>query len=243
LILGYNKQVPNEPTIHRPFKESKEEDKRASSSDLDLAETSVLGNAGDNTRSSSGRSNVLALEVGNEASRAHAVESTRAAESVDLASTAQSGRASGVGRGAGSSEDLSARGAGVDGRGDVLESVALGDDGGAGADLEGVAAVGVPVVVDGVEESVAGDLGAATAGVVDVVALEGDHVVGAGEVHGPVVVAVAGGGPGGGAVDFVVGDGDTVAGGVAENDVLTADLRSSNVVDPPAKGTRISMFR
>jgi len=171
--------------------------KRASSSDLDLAETSVLGNAGDNARSSSSGSNVLALEVGQEASGTHAVEGTRAAESVHLASAAQRGRACGVGRGARSGEDLSTGGARVDGRDDILESVALSDDGSASADLKGVAAVGVPVVVNGVEESVAGNLGAATAGVVDVVALKGDHVVGAGEVHGPVVVAVAGGGPAG----------------------------------------------
>jgi hypothetical protein len=31
---------------------------------------------------------------------------------------------------------------------DVLEDISFGDDGGAGADLEGVTRVGVPVVVD-----------------------------------------------------------------------------------------------
>ena len=132
-----------------PFKESKRRrKKRASSSDLDLAETSSLSDAGGNTRSSSGRSDVLALEVGKETGGAHAVESTRAAESVHLASTAKGSRASSVGGGARSGEDLSARGAGVDGRDHVLEDVAFGDDGGAGADLEGMARVGVPVVVD-----------------------------------------------------------------------------------------------
>jgi len=232
---------PSSPNVSP--KDRKRKKNRASSSHLDLAETSVLGDAGGNTRSSSGRSNVLALEVGKETSRSHAGESTRAAESVDLTSTAKRSGTSGVGGGAGSGEDLSARGAWVDGRRDVLEDVAFSDDGGASADLEGVAAVGVEVVVDGVEESVAADLGAATAGVVDVVALESDHVVGAGEVQGPVVVAVAGGGPGGGAVDFVVGDGDTVGGVVAENDVLTADLRSSNVIDPAFDlGQRVSLY-
>jgi hypothetical protein len=41
---------------------------------LDLAEASVLGDAGDNARSSSSRSNVLALEVGQEASGTHVGE-------------------------------------------------------------------------------------------------------------------------------------------------------------------------
>ena len=87
-----------------------------------------------------------------------------------------------------------------------------------------MAAVGVPVVVDGVEEGVAGNLRAAAAGVVDVVALESDQIVGASEVHGPVVVAVAGGRPGGRTIDFVVGDSDTIAGVVTKNDVLTTNL-------------------
>ena len=150
MILSYNKLVPNEPTIVVvPFKESKRRrKKRASSSDLDLAETSSLSDAGGNTRSSSGRSDVLALEVGKETGGAHAVESTRRAESVNLASASERSGASSVGRSAGSGEDLSAGSAGVDGRDDVLEDVAFGDDGGAGADLEGMARVRVPVVVD-----------------------------------------------------------------------------------------------
>jgi hypothetical protein len=40
-----------------------------------------------------------------------------------------------------------------------------------------VAVVVVPVVVDGVEEGVATDLGAAAGGVVDVVVLEGDQLI------------------------------------------------------------------
>lgn len=56
-----------------------------------------------------------------------------------------------------------------------------------------MAAVVVPVVVDGVEDGVALDFGGAAGGRVDVVVFEGDHVVRAGEVEGPVLVAVAGG--------------------------------------------------
>ncbi len=52
---------------------------------------------------------------------------------------------------------------------DAVEDVALGDDHGAGTDIEGVAAVGVPVVVDGMEEGVADDLWGAARSVVDVI--------------------------------------------------------------------------
>lgn len=80
---------------------------------------------------------------------------------------------------------------------DVVESIALSDDLGAGTDVEGVAGVGVPVVVDGVEERAAGHLWGAAGGVVDVVSGECDEIVGTCEVDGPVVVVVAGSGPGG----------------------------------------------
>lgn len=105
-----------------------------------------------------------------------------------------------------------------------------------------VLAVGVEVVVDGVEQGVAGDLGAAAGRVVDVVTLEGDHVVAAGEVDEEVVlrylvsnvlnnmlwtlgayVVVTGGRPAGGAIELRVGDGDTVGGSVAEDKVLAAN--------------------
>lgn len=54
----------------------------------------------------------------------------------------------------------------------------------------------LPVVVDSVKNSVALDLGRTARGVVNVVALESDHVVGAGEVKSPVVTSIAGGRPG-----------------------------------------------
>lgn len=43
------------------------------------------------------------------------------------------------------------------------------------------------------ENGVALDLGGTTRGVVNVVALESNHVVGPGEVDGPVVTSIAGG--------------------------------------------------
>lgn len=64
--------------------------------------------------------------------------------------------------------------------------------------------VGVEVVIDSVQERVSADFRAAAGGVVNVVVLQGDEVVGAGEVDAPVVVAVAGGGPAGCAVDVAV---------------------------------------
>lgn len=76
----------------------------------------------------------------------------------------------------------------------------------------------------------------ASAGVVDVVVLERDQVAGSGEVHAPVVVPVAGGRPIGLAVDLAVGDGDAVGGALAQDDVLAADARGLDVVDPDEVG-------
>lgn len=78
----------------------------------------------------------------------------------------------------------------------------------------------------GVQDGVTLDLGAATAGMVDVVAFQGDQVVGTVEVDGPVVVGVACGGPGGVAVDVAVGDGHALGGLGAQDDVLTTDASS-----------------
>lgn len=58
---------------------------------------------------------------------------------------------------------------------------------------------------------------------IDVVALESNHVVVTVEVDAPVVVAVAGGGVVGFTVDEGVGDGDAVVGLGAQDDVLAAD--------------------
>lgn len=76
------------------------------------------------------------------------------------------------------------------------------------------------------QKSVALDLGRTAGRMVDIVALHGDHVGGAVQVDGPVVVAVAGGGPVGLAVDEGVGDGDAVVGFGPEDDVLATDARS-----------------
>lgn len=94
--------------------------------------------------------------------------------------------------------------AGLDGSGDVREEITLSEDVGAGADLKGVAGVVVPVVVDGVQVGVALDLRGAAAGLVEVVALQGDLVAGAVQVDVPVVVVIAGGRVVGLAVDVLL---------------------------------------
>lgn len=188
--------------------------------------TSVRGDRGlHGARSRASSRNRLASKVGQEVGRRLA-EGTAAAKDVDLAAAAQGrGALAGV-RSSGHSEHAAGEGRGLDLDGDVLEDVALGEDHGAGADLEGVAGAGVvvPVVVHSVQQGVAGQLGRAAREVVDVVVDEGDHVRGAVEVLAPVVVAVAGGRVGSSAVEEVVGDGHAAGGLGAEDKVLAANF-------------------
>ena len=182
---------------------------------LDLTHTRSVSNI----RASRRRTrDALPLKVAQEV-RIATTQGTRASERVQLAGVTERRRADGIRAGGRAPEELARV---LQQRGlDVLEDVALGDD--VGAVVEGVARVGVEVVVDGVDEGVAADLGGAAGCVVDVVALEGDEVVGARQVERPVVVVVAGGGPVGVAVELVVGDGDAVGGAGAEDDHLAAD--------------------
>jgi hypothetical protein len=73
------------------------------------------------------------------------------------------------------------------------------------------------------QKRVALNLGGTSTGVVDIVTLEGDEIVRAVQVDAPVVVAVAGRGPGGLAVNKGVGDGHAVVGLRAQDNVLAAD--------------------
>lgn len=73
------------------------------------------------------------------------------------------------------------------------------------------------------EERVPLNFRAATAGVVDMVALERDHVTGPEQEHAPVVISVASSGIGSPAVDEAVGDCYAVRGACSEDDVLAAD--------------------
>lgn len=166
------------------------------------------------------RGNSLALKLGQHIN-IRPRERPRAGERIGHTVTANirlAGR--GSTRGA---EQLTREARGLDGGSHVGEEVPLGEHVGAVADLEGVVGVVVPVVVDGVQVGVALDLGRAAAGLVQVVALQGDLVAGAVQVDVPVVVVVAGGRVVGFAVDVVVGEGDAVAGFGAEDVVLAAD--------------------
>lgn len=113
---------------------------------LQVTLTSVASDARGNLRVRISRGNVLALELGQEAS-VSLVEGTRVTEAVDLAVTAEVRRALSVGVGVGRSKELAVNGV-LDGGGDVLEDVTLSEDVAALTDLEGVAGVVVPVVVD-----------------------------------------------------------------------------------------------
>jgi hypothetical protein len=114
----------------------------------------------------------------------------------------------------------------------VLENIAFRNDLRAGVGFERVLGVSVEVVVHGVQQRVSSDLGRTARSVVDVVFLQRNKVVGASEVHAPVVVAVASRRPAGCAVDVAVGNRDAVRGGVAEDDVLAGDEVGCYVIDP-----------
>lgn len=62
----------------------------------------------------------------------------------------------------------------ADSRYNILENVAFSDDHATSSVVEGMARIGIPVVVDSMEEGVAINLGTATRGVVDVVTLHCD---------------------------------------------------------------------
>jgi hypothetical protein len=117
-----------------------------------VAHASVGSDVSNDTAGCSSSGDRLALEVAEEVG-VRLVESAGAAEGVELAVVAEVVVADGVlgGAGRGKQGALSAR---LDGGVDILEDVALGDDVGAATDLEGVAGVVVPVVVDLIRELV-----------------------------------------------------------------------------------------
>lgn len=87
-------------------------------------------------------------------------------------------------------------------------------------------------VTYGVDEGVSSNLGGTTASVVDIVALQGDHVAGSIEINAPVCVAVTGSRVVSQTVDVVVGDRDTVVGISSKDDVLAANASGGHVIDP-----------
>lgn len=139
---------------------------------LDGAETSA-GSKASNVGNGLGLSSLTA--EGAEEARVGTGESTGVVVLVDLADVAEAAGAGSVGGSIGAGKDCAGRTL-LDSGLDVLEQVALSDDLGLVAGLEGVAGVALPVVVDGVENGVAGYLGGSARGLGDVVVLEGDHL-------------------------------------------------------------------
>ena len=190
----------------------------------DLTNTSGARNGSASLYSSSNR---LALEVSQEGGIS-STKSTRATESIQLTGVTKVGSAGSISSSSSSTEQFSSV---AEKRGyNVLEDVALSNYLTAGSNVESVARVGIPVVVDGVNERVSADLGTAARGVVNVVVLHGDKVGGASQVDGPVVVAVAGGGPASYTIELIVREGHAVGGAVAGNEHLAADKGDLDVI-------------
>lgn len=112
-----------------------------------LTLTSVSINTGNNGSVSGSRSNVLSSKVGQECSISAAIEGSGRSESIELAGTAEVRAADSVGGAIGRREQLS-RNRSLDRSNNVLEHVTLSEDVATSANLEGVAGVLEPVVVD-----------------------------------------------------------------------------------------------
>jgi hypothetical protein len=112
-----------------------------------LTLTGVSINTGNNGSVSRSRSNVLSSKVGQESSISAATEGSGRSESIELAGTAEVRAADSVGVAIGRGEQLSSNRS-LDNSNDVLEHVTLSENVAASADLEGVAGVVEPVVVD-----------------------------------------------------------------------------------------------
>lgn len=125
---------------------------KKSNSSITSSVDNILGGAGSNSSS-----NILALEVGEKAG-VRASESARRAVGIRLTSMAKVVLALSVGVAIGRSKHATTK-ARLHSLNNVLEDVALGDDLTASIDLERVSAVSIEVVTDGMEHSVAGNLG------------------------------------------------------------------------------------
>jgi hypothetical protein len=135
----------------------------------DLANTgAALDSRG---RSLVSRSSLDATKVRQEARVGSTSEIARVAESVDSASAANVLLASSSGGAVVDGEQASTGGGILDWRLDAGERVAFSKNLGAGRDLEGVASVVLPVVVDCVEQCVAGDLRGASTRTMNVVTI------------------------------------------------------------------------
>ena len=105
----------------------------------------------------------------------------------------------------------------------ILKDVAFSNNHTTSSIVKGMTRVRVPVVVDGMEERIATDLGTAARGVVDVVTLHRDQIVGSGQIYGPVMMTIAGRGPARRAIELIVGECHAVRGPIAGDKHLTAN--------------------
>lgn len=100
-----------------------------------------------------------------------------------------------------------------------------------------MARVLIPVVVDHVDESALVHLWRSPGGVVNIVAFEGDLVVGACEIESPIVVSITRSTPAGLAVDLTVGYRDRSVCLVTCHDVHSADEGCGHMVDPDIRAS------
>lgn len=191
------------------------------SGNLEFSLSSRRRHAGGNITVSSSSGDCLAIELAEEIS-VGLIEGARATESVHLTNTAKVVGASLVCRLGRRSKCLALDGV-LNDSSDVLENVSFSKDIATLADLKGVAGVILPVVVDGMQQSVTLDLRATTTSLVDVVALHSNHVARSIQVDTPVVVSVAGSRVVGFTVDEGVADCHAVVGLGSENNVLATN--------------------
>lgn len=112
----------------------------------------------------------------------------------------------------------------------ILEDVAFSNDHTTSSIVEGMARIGVPVVVDGMEKRVATDLGTAARSVVDVVTLHCDQIIGSGQVYRPVMMTIAGRRPARRAIELIVGECHAIRGPIASDKHLAANEGDFDVV-------------
>lgn len=190
---------------------------------LYLSDTGLCEDACLDAADGSGRSDALPLHVGQEvASRAR--KTSAIAETVCDAVAAKVFGAGTHGR-ARWHEDLAGRFVGRDGGLDVLEDIAFNEDVCTRCDVESMAGVVGPVVVDHVPDRVELKVRRATGSGVDVVALECNEIGITISKDGPVVMTIAGRRRGGLAIEVVVSDRDAVRSFVSGNKELSSNQR------------------
>src|SRR5690242_6749417 len=197
-----------------------------------LTNARTVRNPSDNLSCSPSTCNALSIEFAKE--RSIPLASQRAGsgrgtlEEVGLASPSERSAALLVRGGIGRSEELASILS--DNVLDIVEDIAFENAAGPSVTtLEKMTLDIEPDVVDGMEEGLATEGGAATSSLGDVVVLHGDGVAGTDHLKDPVVVAIAARGVVGGAVDEVAGKSNAGAGSEAKDIMLAT--RASSLTD------------